>query len=545
MKALFKIIILLLSPFLLAQNTNQLDSLLIEGIKARNNKNFVKSLEFLTKVRTIAEENKWYKQQFLAINNIGANYYAMLDYGEALDNYLEAYNIALKYLDDNEEMIVLNNIAILFSKEGELNKAKEYFLKAYKLAHKKEDTIKIGLYAINLGIVANNQDKLELANTYLQEAKKQLKNEPSIYILAEIALAENLYKKNELLKAKYLATTILPNLETTALSEERINILLLLSNIANNMDEKSEAIELGKTALNLAINLETKITAFKQLSKIYLNNQLYIEALNAKDSILNLTDSLYKLKNGKLFETNKVKFEISNYRRELKQNKELQEQERIKLYSLLGISILIIFLIAWALYNSAIKNRQRKILHQRSKEFIELELEKKESDNLLLEKQLIANETDALLKEERLKNEIETRNRKLAAKALQISGRNELINDIINNLTDQSDISKNTFLTNKINELKKLLNNDSEWNTFLTHFEEVNNGLLSKLHSHHPGLTANDIRYLSYVYMGLTTKEIASLINITIEAARKRKERIIKKMGLKANISLYNYITEQ
>ncbi|QNK78655.1 hypothetical protein H7F37_06140 [Winogradskyella sp. PAMC22761] len=50
----------------------------------------------------------WYKQQFLALNNIGANYYSMLDYGEALDYYLEAYTIALKHLDENEEMTVLN-----------------------------------------------------------------------------------------------------------------------------------------------------------------------------------------------------------------------------------------------------------------------------------------------------------------------------------------------------------------------------------------------------------------------------------------------------
>ena len=244
-----------------------------------------------------------------------------------------------------------------------------------------------------------------------------------------------------------------------------------------------------------------------------------------------------------MFETNRVKFEIADYRRELQQSKELQQQERKTLYGLLGASLLIIFLIAWALYNSYIKNKQRKKLHQQNKEFIELELQKKESDNLLLEKQLHNKEARALLEQERLKNEIENRNRKLAAKALQISGRNELIKEVINSLTDQSEIARNALLSNKIKELKKLLKNDAEWESFLTHFEEVNHGLLTKLRNNHPELTANDIRFLSYLYMDLSTKEIASLFNITVEAARKRKERISNKIGLEDSAMLYNYIT--
>ncbi|WP_170253303.1 hypothetical protein [Aequorivita antarctica] len=70
-----------------------------------------------------------YRQQFLALNTIGANNYSMLDYWEALDYYLKAYSIALKHLDENEEMTFLNNIAIPYSKESDLLKAEKYFPK--------------------------------------------------------------------------------------------------------------------------------------------------------------------------------------------------------------------------------------------------------------------------------------------------------------------------------------------------------------------------------------------------------------------------------
>src|SRR5690606_8583972 len=363
------------------------------------------------------------------------------------------------------------------------------------LAKEHKENIKIGLYAVNLGIVANQQNKLDLAATYLNEAQQMLKDEPEIFILAEIALAENHYKRGELEKAKAMAEIILPKLETIAFSEERISVLVLLSNIAKDLGETAEAISYGQAALKTAVNPENRISAFRQLAEVYKKNGLFDEALKAKDSIISLTDSINQLKNGRLFETNRVKFEIADYRRELQRSQELQKQERTTLYSLLGISVLIIVLIAWALYNSYIKNKQRKILQQQNNEFIELELQKKESDNLLLEKQLHAKEAVAMLEQERLKNEIENRNRKLAAKALQISERNELIKDVINSLTDQSEIARNAFLSNKIKEPKKLLKNDSEWESFLTHFEEVNHGLLTKLRNNHSELTANDIRF--------------------------------------------------
>ena len=526
-----------------AQQQSQVDSLLVEGVKARDNKEYAKSLELLTKARSIAEENQWYRQEFLAINNIGANYYSMLDYGEALDNYLEAYTIAIKRLDDNEEMIVLNNIAILYSKEDDFIKAEEYFKKAYLLAQENNEELKIGLYAVNLGIVSNEQGNIDVALNYLQEAQTYLKDQPTIGYLAEIAFAENYYRRKEYERARNIAIQVFPNIQSLAFSEEKISVLILLSNISKAMDDLPLATQYAQEALTNAVNPENRISAFNQLSLVYRENGLMDKALEAKDSVIALTDSLHQLKNGRFFESNRVKFEIANYRRELQQNREKQDIERRTLYGLLGILLLVIILIAWALRNSYIKNKQRKILHDRSNEIIELELQKKESDNLLLEKQLHAKEAVTMLEEERLKNEIENRNRKLAAKALQISGRNELIKDVINSLTDQSDITRNAFLSAKIKELKKLLKNDSEWESFLTHFEEVNHGLLTKLRNNHSELTTNDIRFLSYLYMDLTTKEMASLFNITIEATRKRKERISNKIGLQDSATLYHYIT--
>ena len=140
-------------------------------------------------------------------------------------------------------------------------------------------------------------------------------------------------------------------------------------------------------------------------------------------------------------------------------------------------------------------------------------------------------------------NEIESKNRKLAVKALHLSSRNELIENIVQSLSNLPEIAKNADLKNQITQLKSHLRNDSEWDEFFTHFEEANHGFITSLKEKHPDLTSNDIRFLSYVFMNLTTKETASLFNITPEACRKRKERISKKMNLSEDEDLYNYIS--
>ncbi|WP_289045241.1 tetratricopeptide repeat protein [uncultured Olleya sp.] len=518
MKVFIQVLIFFVSTLMFSQNIETLDTLIVKGIKARDNKDYTLSLEILTKVRTVAEDNKWHKQQFLALNNIGANYYSMLDYGEALDNYLEAYTLALKFLDESEEMIVLNNIAILYSKEGDLIKAEEYFYKAYTLALNHEDDIKIGLYALNLGIVANELDKLDLAINYLEDSKIRLKNHTEITVLSDVALAENKYKQNDLNEAKKLALMLLPNLESSALTEEKISTLLLLSNISKRNGKVTDAISYAKQALKVAENPEFKIKVYNQLADVYFAQGLVDKALISKDSVIALTKALSKIQNGRFYQANKVKFEVANYRKELQQNKLQQASERTRFYALLSVCALVILLISWALRNSFIKNRQRLVLHKKTKEIIELEQEK-------------------------YKTEIEIRNQKLAAKALQISSRNKLLKDIIASLSNQTEVSKNVFLLKKIKELNSLLNNEKEWNSFLKHFEEVNHNFIHQLKKRHPELTANDIRYISYLYMDLTNKEISSLFNITAVASRKRKERISIKMGLSDSSSLYSYLS--
>ena len=371
-----------------------------------------------------------------------------------------------------------------------------------------------------------------------------MKNVPPVLAQAKITNAQNLVLKNKFPEAKEIALDLLPNLKTSELSEHRISVLMILAKVYESENNIPLAIDYIKRAGNDPnVSLENKIDVYDRLTELYRKLNENSSAFAYKDSMIFAKDSLSQIKNGKLFENSRIKFELQNYQKELSESQDKLISERRLFYIILGGILFIIILTLWALWNYFSRLKQKKIIAESNQKIAELELENQKNDKILLERQLDEKEVVTLLEHEKFKNEIESKNRQLASKALSISTRNELIEDIIESLSQESEIRGNERLKRRIFELRNHLKKDAEWDEFFTHFEETNYGFLSSLREKHPELTSNDVRFLSYVYMNLSTKEISSLLNITVEACRKRKERIIKKMNLPEDTDLYNYIS--
>ena len=537
------IIFLLLLPFqIFAIDQKDCEKMIIEGVEAMNKKDYAKSLQILTKTRKIAQENKWYREEFLATNNIGANYYMRLDYGEALNNYLDAYKIAVAHLDEKSEMTVLNNIAILYSRDKKQDKAEDYFLKAYELAGKVNNNISKGLYAINLTIVSNEKKDYKTAKKYIDEALKLTVDSP-YYLLAKSTYVETLVNLKQFDEAEKISTELLPKLNGVEHSEYKTQIFYNLSTIAEQKNDLHKSFHYLKLAEASNLNYDFKENIFEKFSNLYKKENNIERAVSYKDSIMVIKDSVNKIKNGQLFENSKIKFELQNSQKNLAESQEKLTTERSFFIKGILLAIFVFVIVFWALRNSIVKNKQQKIIEQSNAEIAKLELEKEKKNKEILENQLKEKEVLALLEEEKYKNEIEAKNRKLTTKALQLTTKIELIDDLVRTLSRQTDDFENQDVSNIIKQLKIFQRQSREEGSFFIHFEEVNQGFISKIKTLHPDLNSNDIRFLSYVYMNLSMKEISSLLSITTEACRKRKERIIKKMEQDDNIDLYNYIT--
>lgn len=533
---------LFISTFLNATTLQDCDRMIVDGVKAMSERRHSQSLEILTKAQAVAHEKRWYRQEFLALNNIGANYYAMLDYGEALNKYLEAYKTAIMYLDYTSEMTVLNNIAILYSQEKKFKKSEAYFLKAYDLALKGKDSTKIGIYAINIANVANETHQTQKSTDYLNTAFSVLKNK-DLLLQTKVVQAENLLLRERFAEAKTLALQLLPDLKAVEFKDNRVILFLILARIAVTQKDWTAAISWCQKALAENADLTKKEMAFNQLSTVYEYKNDLRTALRYKDSVLVVHDSINAIKNGKLFENSRIKFELQHSEKVLAESQtKLRTQYIIFVISTGFILTLIISFILF-LHSKNIRIRQEKVIENNTKKIIELKLEQERKDREILQNQYQETQVRSLLQEEKLKNEVEAKNRKLMVKVLQLASKNELIESVIHALMQHADTENSAAVNAAVNQLKQGLREESEQTDFLMHFEEVNRGFLQRLQEKHPDLSSNDVRFLSYVYMNLSSKEVSALLNITLEACRKRKERIAKKMNLTKDGDLYTYLS--
>ena len=524
-----------------ATQSNVIDRINL-GINYLSKKEHAKSIEELVYAREVSIQNSWYPQVFNATLNIGTNYFLMMDYGEAFHYYLLAYETALAHLGPKQEMQVFNNVGVLYIEDKDFYKAKESFLNAYEIAAQLGDKEQMGAYAINLALVGNELGELEFSERYINEALPLLEESPNVFLLGQIAKAENLLLKGDLISAEKLALSILPQMENLSHLKERItvndkiSVLIILARVYEKLNRPEKALEFALLARSAEKNIEARTKIYTLLSQLYSQSNDYEKAISYKDSVIIATDSLYAIKNGMLFKSEQLKFQVQNYKKELIESKELLKQERQFYYVLIICVVVFMGFLVWFFKNTSLKHKQRK-------KIVELELEREKNETLLNAQKHQEKEALVLLERELLKNELDVKNRELTAKALYLSSKNELIEEIVQSISKNTQIENNALLKKQINDLKKHLKKDRQWDSFFIHFEEVNQGFLNKLRAQHPELTPGDIRFITFLYMNLSYKEIASLLNITPQSCRKRKERISKKMNLSSNTSLHVYLS--
>lgn len=516
-KWVFVILFTLLPVLLLAQTENDCQAITLKAIDKAKEEKFSESLELLTQARAVAEKNNWPKQKIIAINAMGITYGLMLQYGEALNYHLESYKLAIKEKDPKYKALVLLNIGTTYIKQEKFKEAEEQFKEIYGIYKEGKHFANLGTVCINLGIIYNQTNRLDEAKMYLDEAKLYLKDKDKINSV-NLELTENELLRGNTAEARIKAEGFYEMLKNEKQYINPATFLLIAAKAYSKEENHEKVISTCEKILLNNPDLEDKLQTFEILSETYYKNNLHQKAFTYKDSVQKVEHKLAELKNSRLYESSIVKLEVENYKNQISFKDQKLKSERKLYYSVIVAILAIVTIVILIL-------RQKKLTAQRN--------------NLILEKQI--GEKDR--QQELLQKEIEVRNRKLSARALYVSDRNQLIDTILISIADVPELSKEPHLASQIKTLKSYLKNDDEWENFITHFEEVNPGFLGRLKKLHPTLTSNDMRYIAYTYMNLTAKEISNLLNITIHASKKRKERIALKMNLADDVSLYSYIS--
>jgi ligand-binding sensor domain-containing protein/DNA-binding CsgD family transcriptional regulator len=164
--------------------------------------------------------------------------------------------------------------------------------------------------------------------------------------------------------------------------------------------------------------------------------------------------------------------------------------------------------------------------------------EKLKKENEL--KELAISQQIIKLNNEKLRQDIDAKNKELATSTMNIIKKNEFLNTIKNELSEGG--------TNKVSKvvqiIDKNLNNSNDWNLFQEAFNNADKDFLKKVKEKHPNLTPNDLRLCAYLRLNLSSKEIAPLLNISPRSVEVKRYRLRKKMDLPHDFNLTNYILE-
>ncbi|MBR3951700.1 MAG: hypothetical protein IKJ79_07365 [Bacteroidaceae bacterium] len=535
MKILNTILYILLSLTITisAQNIEVCDSLLQQAIKASDEKDYFHSLELLSKAKEIAEQKNAYEQQFWIYTNIGINYAELTDYRTSLDHFSKAYQIATQRLDKRFELSVINNIAGVYILDKKFDKALEQSLLAYKSALDSGDSLFVGGCAMNIANISLSLNKLDKTAEYISIAEKMFVNTPNDSLELQIIKANYLCKMGKHEEAYQKALQILNEAIETEQSAIETAALLVLTQTMLDIKDYNSAIRYSQQALKQAITIEERKNIYDTLAEAYYRTHRYHQAFAYKDSALQVTDSIRNIQEEQHFENANTQIEL------LRRENELEEY-RLRTrtsYIVLGMGILATIILAWALINQIIKNRQEKEISQ-------INIEREKQQQQLLQKQLEEQRTKALLEEERYKHEIELRDKELMSKAMIVANRNDIVTNIVNELSKSQYFKEtnNSALKHTVTQLQRVIDNNEAWQDFSTYFEQRNDAFIAALRDKHPELTANEIRFLSLIYINLSTKEIASLLNITPEYCKKKRQQLARKIGFENSKALFSYL---
>lgn len=206
--------------------------------------------------------------------------------------------------------------------------------------------------------------------------------------------------------------------------------------------------------------------------------------------------------------------------------------------ALLLLSLYLLFL--WE--NRRITRKRKAALAQKEKEMFLKEQE-------FLKEQLKQEQKIIELRNENLEQELTFKSQEMANLMINFTRKNEILLDIKQELYkitaelkgDPSVKAKRMLLTLN-NSIDSNIASDDALKRFEEQFNLVHNNFMKKVREKHTDLSTSEIKMCAYVKMGLSSKEMAPLLNISIRGVETLRYRLRKKMELDREASLTEYL---
>lgn len=152
------------------------------------------------------------------------------------------------------------------------------------------------------------------------------------------------------------------------------------------------------------------------------------------------------------------------------------------------------------------------------------------------------------LQTEKLQVELAGKNRELANSAMSLVYKNELLQKLSQEILKLKDGNGKPLAEDQLRKIQKVIdegmNDERDWNLFESSFNEAHESFFKKLKANHPDLVPNDLKLCAYLHMNMSSKEMASLLNISLRGVEIRRYRLRKKLEIPHDKNLVEFLME-
>lgn len=154
------------------------------------------------------------------------------------------------------------------------------------------------------------------------------------------------------------------------------------------------------------------------------------------------------------------------------------------------------------------------------------------------------------LKNQQLEEDVKRKSEELSNTTMNVVRKNEILKDISDRLDKHrkhlEEENASPLRLKDVDRLQKLISenisHDDDWKQFTANFDIVYTNFTQRLRELHPTLTVTDTRVCCYLRMGLTSKDIAPLMNISYRSVEMTRYRLRKKLELSRETNLSDYL---
>ncbi|MFP4047328.1 MAG: tetratricopeptide repeat protein [Bacteroidales bacterium] len=545
MTILFVIFLTILSPQ--QQTTEEVIDSLDEKLKGTEGKERVillndiadsyssnhpeRGMDYGQSAKNLSERIDFPEGKGRSLNIIGKIHYNLGDFEKAIQYFLQSLEILKKQEDKDGIANVYNNIGMSYRDISNYDKAMEYHEKALEINLEIDNKPGIAKSYNNIGVCYYSSEKYDTVLIYIKKAldiNESINNKKGISsALNNLAICYSSMENYEKALSAFQRS-----LDINREFGDKSAIGTTLNNIGNlyiHLGDFDKAEEYLEKSADIYKDIGTRNLLkinYEAFANLYSSKGDYKKAIEYYQKYSNLKDSLFSEQSDERIAKMQAIYDLEASERRialLEKDYQIKKRDNKILVLIIFTVILVAGLLVIIFYTKLKNYRNKQLLLQKEKAIAELQNKQQK---------------------ERHQQEIAMKNRELASVAMHILQKNDMLNQFKKKLvevTPVKDKGKEPY-----NEILRIIDQtihlDKDWENFSMHFEKVHPRFFEKLQKDFPVLTKKELKQCAYVRLNLSTKEIATLLNITVRGVEKARSRIRVKMNLDTNTDLYSFL---